>query len=89
MDTKDVDLSHVHSGAEDERGTATPAPEPDDAAVGEAKDLAQDIDSKYQPDARESVVLPGTDGTVSGTAIADLIDDDGNIIDPDDRASSS
>ena len=88
VDTTDVDLSDVHADSE-RSDDVEPAPEPDDETVEGAKEQAEDLDNRYLPDARESVVLPGTDGTVSGTAIRDWLDDDGNIIHPDDRAGAT
>ncbi|MBJ8348394.1 hypothetical protein [Antrihabitans sp. YC2-6] len=36
----------------------------------------------YAPDARTCVILPGSNGTVSGTAVNDWIDAYGNSVDP-------
>ena len=67
----------------------TEAPEPDQDALDSAKEEAKHLEDKYEPDARKSVVLPGTDGTVSGTAIADWLDDKGEIIPPEDRENAT
>ncbi len=34
-----------------------------------------DVDQRYEPGARKSVTVPGTDGTVSGTAFAGHVAD--------------
>lgn len=49
-------------------------------ASGE-EDSGETSDNQYDPDARKSVVVPGTDGTLSGTAFADMVDDEGNLKD--------
>jgi hypothetical protein len=50
-------------------------------AEGAASDSEEEVDDPYDPDARKSVVVPGTDGTLSGTAFADMVDGDGNLKD--------
>jgi hypothetical protein len=57
-------------------GQATDIPEPSDEHVEKAKEMAKVYDED-----RPTVTLPGSDGTVSGTAINDWLDDDGNAID--------
>ncbi len=47
-------------------------PEPDD----EAKKKASEMMTAYED--RPTLVLPGTGGAVSGTAVNDWLDDDGN-----------
>ncbi|MCZ4079651.1 hypothetical protein O1W68_17005 [Rhodococcus sp. H36-A4] len=44
-----------------------------------AQDEVAGIDAKYEPGSRPTVVLPGTNGMVSGTAFADMVDDEGNL----------
>ncbi|WP_233531821.1 hypothetical protein [Antrihabitans sp. YC2-6] len=92
VDLENIDVSDVkpqdQKDSEDDR-ERTEEPELDDDAREKAKENAEYLDTKYQPDARESVVLPGTDGTVSGTAIADWLDDDGNITDPETRGDAN
>ncbi len=44
-----------------------------------AQDEVAGIDAKYEPGSRPTVVLPGTNGMVSGTAFADMVDDNGNL----------
>jgi len=44
----------------------------DDAADGAEED-ADEMDKRYEPGARESVTVPGTGGTVAGTAFADHV----------------
>lgn len=44
-----------------------------------AEDKAKAIDDRYEPGARPTVTLPGTNGTVAGTAFADYVDDEGNL----------
>lgn len=51
------------------------APEPDQAALDQAKKEAAELDEIYDPGARPSVVVPGTDGMVAGTAFAEFVDE--------------
>lgn len=44
-----------------------------------AQDEVAGIDAKYDPGSRPTVVLPGTNGMVSGTAFADMVDEEGNL----------
>jgi len=53
----------------------TVAPEPDQATLDRAKKEADKLDEIYEPGARTSVVVPGTDGMVAGTAFADSVDE--------------
>ncbi|MCE5290925.1 MAG: hypothetical protein LLG14_17035 [Nocardiaceae bacterium] len=46
---------------------------------GEDKSDGQRNLDLYEPDARKSVVVPGSGGTLSGTAFTDWIDADGNL----------
>ncbi|BBZ76105.1 hypothetical protein MANY_14420 [Mycolicibacterium anyangense] len=48
--------------------------EPNDEAKAKAKEMARAYED------RPTVVLPGSDNTVSGTAVNDWLDDDGNPI---------
>ena len=41
-----------------------------------ARDKAKEMHKSYED--RPTVVLPGSDGTVAGTAIGEWLDDDGN-----------
>jgi hypothetical protein len=56
-------------------------PEPDD----EAKEKAAEMMTAYED--RPTLVLPGTGGAVSGTAVNDWLDDDGNPKGADDEDS--
>ena len=51
----------------------------------EQREKAKGMAKEYQDD-RPTVTLPGSDGTVSGTAVADWTDGDGNKIASDDKA---
>lgn len=53
---------------------ATETPEPGDDAKAKAKEMAKAYDE------RPTAVLPGSDHTVTGTAVNDWLDDDGNPI---------
>ncbi len=53
----------------------TVAPEPDEKTREQAKKEAERLDEIYEPGARASVVVPGTDGMVAGTAFADSVDE--------------
>lgn len=62
--------SSGHASAERENPAGSDTS--DDAADG-AKELADEMDKRYEPGARESVTVPGTGGTVAGTAFADHV----------------
>lgn len=49
-------------------------PEPNDEAKAKAKEMAKAYEE------RPTAVLPGSNGTVTGTAVNDWLDDDGNPI---------
>lgn len=66
MNTKNS--GHVDAGREGPTGPHTS----DDAGEG-AEDDADAMDKRYEPGARESVTVPGTGGTVAGTAFADHV----------------
>lgn len=63
-------------------------PTVDDATLEEAKKSVEGLDDRYRPGARPTVALPGTNGTVAGTAFADMVDDNGEMVDPDDQDSA-
>jgi hypothetical protein len=69
-----ADNAGASSDAEASNDSETPKekPEPDDAA----KEKAADMMAAYED--RPTLVLPGTGGTVSGTAVNDWLDDEGN-----------
>ncbi|RZL76568.1 MAG: hypothetical protein EOP32_28545 [Rhodococcus sp. (in: high G+C Gram-positive bacteria)] len=69
-------------------GRETEIPVPDDEAIAAAKKKMEEIDARYEPGARETVVLPGSDGTVSGTAFDDYVDDEGNLKKPEPEKDS-
>lgn len=48
--------------------------EPNDEAKAKAKEMAKAYDE------RPTAVLPGSNGTITGTAVNDWLDDDGNPI---------
>ena len=68
----------------DEEGGGTEL-EVDDATLEEAKKSVEGLDDRYRPGARPTVALPGTNGTVAGTAFADMVDDNGELVDADDQ----
>ncbi|MGF0246975.1 hypothetical protein ACQR36_21640 [Rhodococcus erythropolis] len=59
---------HVDAGQEGTTGSETSP----DTADG-AKELADEMDKRYEPGSRETVTVPGTGGTVAGTAFADHV----------------
>ena len=92
FDVDHIDVEEVSAGGDEkaeDADTATPEPEQEPDDDGSAKEQAKEVNDRYAPDARKSVVLPGTDGTVSGTSIADWLDDDGNILDPENRPNAA
>ncbi|MBY4108866.1 hypothetical protein HQO82_02485 [Rhodococcus fascians] len=75
------------AGDTETTGNATDSEEPqvDDATLEEAKKSVEGLDDRYRPGARPTVALPGTNGTVAGTAFADMVDGDGELVDADDQ----
>ena len=63
----------------DSREPATEKPEPDD----EDKEKAAEMMEAYKE--RPTLILPGTGGAVSGTAVGNWLDDDGNPKSADDK----
>ncbi|MFC9996228.1 hypothetical protein [Nocardia sp. NPDC127526] len=63
---------HAESAKQDDR-PMIPEPEVEDKHREQAARMAE----SYK-DERPSTVMPGSDGMVSGTAVADWIDEDGN-----------
>ncbi|MBY0286607.1 MAG: hypothetical protein K2X52_05615 [Mycobacteriaceae bacterium] len=66
----------------DEHHQVVDAPDPPEPTekpevTDEHKDKAKEMRKDYEEE-RETVTMPGTDGAVSGTAVNDWIDDDGN-----------
>lgn len=66
----------------DERHQVVDAPDPPEPTekpevTDEHKEKAKEMRKDYEEE-RETVTMPGTDGAVSGTAVNDWIDDDGN-----------
>ncbi|MGB2951337.1 MAG: hypothetical protein WBB62_19415 [Rhodococcus sp. (in: high G+C Gram-positive bacteria)] len=59
-------------------GTDVPV---DNEVAQNAKERVAGIDQKYAPGSRPTVVLPGTGGMVSGTAFADMVDENGDLKD--------
>ncbi|WP_232433691.1 hypothetical protein [Rhodococcus sp. AW25M09] len=57
----------------------------DDATLEDAKKSVEGLDDRYRPGSRPTVALPGTGGTVAGTAFADMVDDDSELKDADDQ----
>ena len=60
---------------------STEKPEPGEHARAAAKEMARAYED------RPTAVLPGSDGTVTGTAINDWLDDDGQPINANDNKS--
>jgi len=56
-------------------------PAPDDEAIARAMKKVEGTNDRYDSPDRKTVVLPGSDGTISGTAVNDWLDDDGNAVD--------
>jgi hypothetical protein len=73
-ETRDSEESNSEASNSDEEKRDTPQekPEPDE----EAKEKAAEMMTAYED--RPTLVLPGTGGAVSGTAVNDWLDDDGN-----------
>ncbi|BBZ20609.1 hypothetical protein [Mycolicibacterium gadium] len=66
----------------DEHHQVVDAPDPPEPTekpevTDEHKEKAKEMRKDYEEE-QETVVMPGTDGAVSGTAVNEWIDDDGN-----------
>ncbi|MGH3970028.1 MAG: hypothetical protein ACRDTV_18415 [Mycobacterium sp.] len=66
-------MSHHDEHPEDGDQQSTKAPEVTDEHKEQAAEMAKSYD-----DQRPTAVLPGTDGTITGTAINEWLDDEGN-----------
>ena len=64
---------HHNVVSEPDKPEPTEKPEVTDEHKEKAKEMAKGMD-----DDRPTISMPGTDGAVSGTAVNDWIDDDGN-----------
>ncbi len=56
-------------------------PEPTEEQIAEAMKKVEGLNDRYDSPDRKTVILPGSDGTISGTAVNDWLDDDGNAVD--------
>ncbi len=48
-------------------------PELDQDTLERAREKVDELEEMYRPGARSSVVVPGTDGTIAGTAFSDTV----------------
>jgi hypothetical protein len=64
-----------HHQVLDDAQERPPTEKPD--ITDEHKKIAKEMRKDYEED-RPTVSMPGTDGAVSGTAVNDWVDDDGN-----------
>lgn len=62
-----------------EKTDETVGPELSQEDLDRAGEKMDGLNERYETGARKTVTLPGTDGTVSGTAFADMVDEDGKI----------
>ena len=60
----------------------------DEETTRQAKERAEEIDRMYEPGARPTAVVPGTNGMVSGTAFADMAEQPSNDERPDTATES-
>ncbi|WP_072801951.1 hypothetical protein [Rhodococcoides yunnanense] len=51
----------------------------DEESRRRAEEEVAGIDARYEPGARPTVTLPGTDGMVSGTAFSEMVDENGEL----------
>lgn len=73
-DQQNADQQRQDSDNDPERaGQLAEKPEPDESAREKAKEM-----TKAYNDDIKTVVLPGSGGTVSGTAVSEWLDDQGN-----------
>jgi hypothetical protein len=75
----DEDTEQASHSEEGRSTSPEEKPEPDE----KAKEKAADMMTAYED--RPTLVLPGTGGAVSGTAVNDWLDDDGNPTAADDK----
>jgi len=67
----DVQLEHV-TEAPDDSATTTEKPE----VTEEHKEKAKEMMEAYDEESLQTTTLPGSSGTVSGTAVSDWVDDE-------------
>ncbi|BBZ43506.1 hypothetical protein [Mycobacterium parmense] len=72
QDEKDDRAAHQDEAAADEESRPTEKPEPDE----DDKKVAAEMMTAYED--KPTIVLPGSGGMVSGTAVNDWLDEDGN-----------
>ncbi|GAB4589257.1 hypothetical protein [Nocardia sp. IFM 10818] len=72
--TEEEQRIHAESAKQDER-PIIPEPEVEDKHRRRAAEIAESYNEE-----RPATVMPGTDGMVSGTVVADWVDEDGNPI---------
>jgi hypothetical protein len=70
-DSQEQQQSDSGDQQKNESGQMTEKPEVTDEAKEKAKEMAKEYDDDLQ-----TTTLPGSDGTVSGTAITDWVDDE-------------
>mgnify|MGYP006877734066 CR=1 FL=1 len=69
--TSDAELPESDLTAQADAGEA---PEPTDEMIEKAKEDMAGLEDQYTPGARKTVTVPGTDGTVAGTAFEEHVD---------------
>ncbi|MBD0324063.1 MAG: hypothetical protein ICV72_11860, partial [Aldersonia sp.] len=78
-DTRDEERSEQDKADKKQSGGDSVPAEPTKEMVEKAEEDVADLQKKYEPGARPTVVLPGSDGTVSGTAFSDVVDENGEM----------
>ena len=68
--TPDVTMEHVTESPTEDRSTEKPE------VTEEHKEQAKEIAEAYHEDNLQTSTLPGSSGTVSGTAVTDWVDDE-------------
>ncbi len=81
MTTNETTDKATNEAASDAANREAESPEPTEEEIAEAMKKVEGINDRYDSPDRKTVVLPGSDGTISGTAINDWLDDDGNAVD--------
>lgn len=71
-----------------QRRSEDPLENIDEDTKRRASEQAEEMQRRYEPGARPTVTLPGTGGTVSGTAFADIVETGSDEVDEEGDTAS-
>ena len=88
-DRNDEKSERNESGSQSSGGAGQSLEPPSEEMIENAKEELAGTQEKYDLGARPTVVLPGSNGTISGTAFADMVDENGELKDEQNQDRSS